>query len=83
MRGLLCNVFTELRNDFSLGPGGTHQAILEYYFLAVSLFRDHNVINEPHHDKTCFCYMQTTKAQISLRIRAVWSAPLLFAACIV
>ena len=26
------------------------------------------------------CHMQTTKAQISLRIRAVWSAPLLFAA---
>ena len=27
--------------------------------------------------------MQTTKPQISLRIRAVWSAPLLFAAWIV
>ena len=26
------------------------------------------------------CHMRTTKAQISLRIRAVWSAPLLFAA---
>ena len=39
--------------------------------------------NEPHHKKTCFCHMRTTKAQISLadlRIRAVWSAPLLFAA---
>ena len=34
---------------------------------------------EPHREKTCFCFMQTTKAQISLRIRADWSAPLLFA----
>ena len=30
--------------------------------------------------KCVFCHMRTTKAQISLRIRAVWSAPLLFAA---
>ena len=37
-------------------------------------------INEPHHEKTGFCHMQTTKAQTSLRIRTVWSAPLLFAA---
>ena len=26
---------------------------------------------EPHHEKTCFCLMRTTKAQISLRICAV------------
>ena len=32
---------------------------------------------------TCLCHMRTTKAQISLRIRAVWSTPLLFAAWIV
>ena len=38
---------------------------------------------EPHHEKTCLCHLQTTKVQISLRIRAVWSAPLLFAAWIV
>ena len=38
---------------------------------------------EPCHDKTCFCHMRTTKAQISLHIRAVWSAPLLFTAWIV
>ena len=37
-------------------------------------------LNEPHREKTCLCHMQTTKAQISLRIRAVWSAPLLFPA---
>ena len=36
--------------------------------------------NEPCHWENCLCHMQTTKAQISLRIRAVWSAPLLFAA---
>ena len=30
---------------------------------------------EPRHEKTCFCHMQTTKTQISLRLRAVWSAP--------
>ena len=30
--------------------------------------------------KCVLCYMRTTKAQISLRICAVWSAPLLFAA---
>ena len=35
---------------------------------------------EPCHEKTCLCHMRTTKTQISLRIRAVWSAPLLFAA---
>ena len=38
---------------------------------------------EPRHEKTCFCHMRTTKAQISLRIRAVWSAPLLLAARII
>ena len=36
--------------------------------------------NEPCHEKTCLWQMRTTKAQISLPIRAVWSAPLLFAA---
>ena len=30
--------------------------------------------------ETLFCHMRTAKAQISLRTRAVWSAPLLFAA---
>ena len=31
-------------------------------------------------EKTCLCHMRTMKTQISLRICAVWSAPLLFAA---
>ena len=35
--------------------------------------------NEPRHEKTCFCHMQTTKVQISLHTRAFWSGPLLFA----
>ena len=34
-------------------------------------------ILEPHHEKTCFYHMRTTKAQIRLRR---WSAPLLFTA---
>ena len=33
----------------------------------------------PRRDKTCFGGLRTTQAQTSLRIRAVWSAPLLFA----
>ena len=39
--------------------------------------------NEPRHEKTCLCYMQTTMVQINLHILAVWSVPLLFAALIV
>ena len=35
---------------------------------------------EPRQEKTCFCPMRTTKAQISLRIRAVLSTLLLFTA---
>ena len=34
---------------------------------------------ELRHEKTCFSHMRITNVQISLRIRAVWSAPLLFA----
>ena len=35
-------------------------------------------IPEPRNEKICLFHMRTTKAQISLRIRAVWSAPLFF-----
>ena len=35
---------------------------------------------EPRHEKPVLSHMRTTKAQISLRIRAVLSAHLLFAA---
>ena len=34
---------------------------------------------EPCHEKTVLCHMRTTKTQINLHIRAVWSASLLFA----
>ena len=34
---------------------------------------------EPRLEKTFLCHMRTTKTQISLRIRSVWSSPLLFA----
>ena len=33
-----------------------------------------SLLYKPCHEKTCLCQMQTTKAQISLRIHAVWSA---------
>ena len=42
-----------------------------------------NMLLSQRHEKTCLCHMQTTKAQISLRIRAVWSATFLFAAWLV
>ena len=47
--------------------------------------RDYNIqeLYGPGHAKRVLCHMRTTKAQISLRIRAVWSAPLFFAAWIV
>ena len=38
------------------------------------------VIIGPHHEKTCQWHIWTTKVQISLHIRTVWSVPLLFAA---
>ena len=37
-------------------------------------------IIEPRHEKICLWHMRTTKVQIGLHIRAVWSASLLFAA---
>ena len=38
------------------------------FFSPLKQARKH-ILHEPRHDKTCFCYMRTTKAQISLRIR--------------
>ena len=54
--------------------------------LVVRIFWIFTVYTFPHelcHEKICFCHMRTTKAQISMRICAVWSAHLLFAAYIV
>ena len=51
------------------------------------MLEDTNSLDRPHMGramrKCVLCLMRTTKAQISLRICAVWSAPLLFAPWIV
>ena len=49
---------------------------LYYTSVAVML----SLWNEPRHEKTCLCNVQTTNAQISLGICPVWSASLLFTA---
>ena len=54
--------------------------ILIYKGLTVPFKINYWITNEPRHEKACFSHIRTTKAQISLRIRAVWSEPLLFAA---
>ena len=36
-------------------------------------------LSETDHEKTCLCQMRPTKTLISLCIRTIWSAPLLFA----
>ena len=50
------------------------QIILRQYQINVSLYMSQAM------RKCVLCHMRTTEAQISLRILAVWSAPLLFAA---
>ena len=40
-------------------------------FKTMDPFSTSNLSNEPRHEKICLCHMRTTKAQISLRIRAV------------
>ena len=49
---------------------------ITYTYLRKHVARNRQFI-EPCHEKTCFSHMRTTKVQISLRIRAVWLAPLL------
>ena len=55
---------------------------LDHYCSMFVIFANmfENLMYEPRHEKTCLCHMWTTKAQISLHFRAVWSAPLLFIA---
>ena len=48
-------------------------------FFPFSLCMYNYFIIGPRRDKTVFGGLRTTQAQTSLRIRAVWSAPLLFA----
>ena len=50
--------------------------VQEQFILACTVTK----LYEPRHENTCFNHMRTTKVQISLRICAVWSAPLLFTA---
>ena len=52
----------------------------QHYFNQIGTMEGWSFTYEPRHEKTCLCHMRTTKVQISLRIHAVWSAPLLFAA---
>ena len=57
---------------------GTHT--VEYQSCHRHQTEEETLTIEPRHENTCLCHMRTTKAQINLRIPAVWSAPLLFAA---
>ena len=58
------------------------KANIPFSTISQLLHTDSSSTNEPRHEKTCFCHMRTTKAQISLRIRAVWSPPGLFTALV-
>ena len=65
------------------GPLVSSQAL---YHWATALLIHHTMqltINKtligPQREKTCLWEFATTQAQTSLRIRAVWSAPLIFA----
>ena len=40
-------------------------------FIIISVSFVNGQLYERHREKTCFCHMRTTKAQISLRICAV------------
>ena len=68
---LLTDVWVVLTSDSS----NVHK--LAYF---MNVHKNHKPIFEPLHEKTCFNHMWTTKVQISLCIRAVWSALLLFVA---
>ena len=57
--------FQNPSENFATGP----------FLLSYSLV----TVFQPCHEKPCFSHMRTTNVQISLCIRAVWSAPLLFA----
>ena len=50
--------------------------VINSHLELVYIVKNADNICEPCHEKTCLCYMRTRKAQMSLLIRAVWSAPL-------
>ena len=74
-----CNDFTRLfaaklsKKDKSECVMGSRQL----FFLL--LLNQYSILYGPRHWKTWLCCIRTTKAQTSLRICAVWSAPLFFA----
>ena len=70
VRSLSCRAFV---SRLRLSSSGLQLEIINRFF-----FKRNNMSRAM---RTCvWCHLRTTKAQISLRIRAVWSAPLLFAA---
>ena len=68
------NVWVQVKSRERDQPFLTTDPNLETIFPVSSSWRSY----EPRHEKTCVCHMRTTNAHINLRIRAVWSAPLLF-----
>ena len=50
--------------------------ILNYF--SIRCIRSFNMVHESCREKTRLCQTRPTKVQISMRIRTVWSAPLLF-----
>ena len=62
------------------GIGIAEKVVFLSFFLSFFEFSNYTYINEPRHGIPCLCHLRTTKTQTSLRIGAVWSAPLLFAA---
>ena len=74
----LVRVWWHLKNETLFeSDGGVWCRFFGYSFCLHNLLR---FTYKPRHEKTCLGHMRTTKAQINLRIRAVWSASLLFAA---
>ena len=71
------------RTKFTIGNKfcdfGLFFALLGKYWTLFYIFGKQHSYLSPVMRKCVLCHMGTTKAQISLRIRAVWPAPLLFA----
>ena len=69
---------SQFQTNINLGSDQTNLDNVYCFFaqnilMIITLINWHNTLrNEQHHEKTCLCYMRTTKAQISLHIRAVW-----------
>ena len=69
-----------IMSDLSIKLAGDNRNLqLPWFDSSVSHWWGQLILIEPRHEKTCFCHMQTTKAQISLCILTVLSVSLLFA----